>query len=364
MQSPLPRKDPSRFGRRQVGLGELAELSLAAPSGALAAAPRLPLGVWRGPFEGPCVAVFAGVHGDEVAGILALRTLLRERPFELSRGTLLVVPVANLLAFERGSRYSPDRRDLNRCFPGRSQGSPSARLARLLYREVVARADCCIDLHSAAAPRLNHPHLRVDAQHPGSLALAQTFGARLIVHHRGATGSLRRAAQASGRPSLVVEAGGAGRGEPALIEWLLAGLKRTLAGVGLLEQSEPPAAPGMLIRRTRWLRARRGGLLEYHVGLGERVAKGRLLLGATSALGREQERLHAPEDGLVLGLCAQPAVGPGDALVHLALMEPQTGSAGPDPSALEQRLAAELGAGLRIGRPPAAGPLPGLAAGR
>lgn len=353
MHAPLPRKDPGRFGRRQIGLGERAELSLAAPAGPLGGAPRLPLGVWRGPFEGPCVAVFAGVHGDEVAGILALRTLLRERPFELSRGTLLVVPVANLLAFERGSRYSPDRRDLNRCFPGRSQGSPSARLARLLYREVVARADFCIDLHSAAAPRLNHPHLRVDAEHAGSLALAQAFGARYIVHHRGAPGSLRRAAQASGRPSLVVEAGGAGRGEPALVDWLLAGLQRALAGVGLLEQSGAPAAPAIVVRRTRWLRARQGGLLEYHVGLGERVTKGRLLLGATSALGRELERLHAPEEGLVLGLCAHPAVGPGDALVHLALLGPQAGSPAPEATALEQRLAAELNSALCSRRLPA-----------
>jgi predicted deacylase len=351
METSLPRKDPGRFGRRRIDLGERAELSLAAPAGPLGGSPRLPLTVWRGPFEGPCVAVFAGVHGDEIGPIATLRTLLRERPFELSRGTLLVVPVANTGAFERGSRYSPDRRDLNRCFPGRLHGSPSARLARLLFREVVARADVCIDLHSAAAPRHNYPHLRVDAQHPESLALAQAFGARWIVHHRGTAGSLRRVAQASGRPSLVAEAGGPGRAEPAVVQWLLRGLQRLLVGYGLLPGPAAPAAPALLLRRTRWLRARRGGLLEYYARLGERVPGGRLLLGATTVLGRELERLHAPAEGVVLGLCTQPAIGPGDALLHLALLDPEDARRhppGPVCDPLEQQLDLELNGALRI----------------
>jgi hypothetical protein len=351
MSTPLPRKDPGRFGRRRIGLGERAELSLAAPAGPLGGSPRLPLAVWRGPFEGPCVAVFAGVHGDEICPVAALRTLLRERPFELSRGTLLIVPVANTGAFERGSRYSPDRRDLNRCFPGRLHGSPSARLARLLHREVIARADVCIDLHSAAAPRHNYPHLRVDAEHPESLALARAFGARWIVHHRGTAGSLRRVAQASGRPSLVVEAGGPGRVEPAVVAWLLSGLERLLVGLGLLAGPASPAPAAQLLRRTRWLRARHGGLLEYYARLGEHVPAGRLLLGATSVLGRELERLHAPSEGVVLGLCTQPAIGPGDALLHLALLEASQAPAAPArhaPDPLEQRLDLELNATLRI----------------
>jgi uncharacterized protein len=325
--------DPHRFGRRRIAPGEQAELSLAAAAGPLGTALRLPLAVWRGAFDGPTVALTAALHGDELSGVGALRALLRERPFELARGTLLVVPVANGPAFERQSRYSPDRRDLNRCFPGRSRGSPSSRLARLLFREVVGRADVCIDLHSAAAPRTNFPHLRLDTSDAASLALAHAFRAPWILHHRGNPGSLRRAAQAAGRPSLVVEAGSPGRIEAGLVDWTLLGLRRILVHLGLVEGPAPDGPRPRLLRRSTWLRSSRGGLLEYHVGPGSVVAAGQPLLRTTNVLGREVERFSAPAAGVVLGLISLPAIGPGEALVHLGLFDETDAALVPNPVA-------------------------------
>ena len=216
------------------------------------------------------------------------------------------------------------------------------------WRERTIASTCTALRPRAPTTRTNYPHLRVDADHAESLDLARAFGARFIVHHRGTAGSLHRVAQASGRPSLVVEAGGPGRGEPALIDWLLKGLERLLASLGLVAGSPGPAAEPHLLRQTRWLRARRGGLLEYFAGLGQRVLPGQLLLGTTSVLGRGLERLHAPDRGVVLGLCTHPAVGPGDALLHLGLEAPASSPATGLPDELERKLCFELNAALRI----------------
>jgi predicted deacylase len=168
---------------------------------------RIPILVWRGHEPGPTVFVSGAVHGDEIAGTGAIRNMIYERPFELLRGTLILVPVVNLMGFERHERYLPDRRDLNRCFPGSARGSLASRLARVLFDEVVSRADFGIDLHTAGVNRINYPNVRADMDNPDLVGLVRAFGAGLTISSKGPAGSLRQAATKSGCPFSTISPG-------------------------------------------------------------------------------------------------------------------------------------------------------------
>ena len=163
--------------------------------------------VIHGRRPGPTLFVSAAVHGDEVIGVEIVRRLLRARNLDRLKGTLLAVPIVNAFGFMNHSRYLPDRRDLNRSFPGSAGGSLAARLAHIFMQEIVARSDAGIDLHSAAIHRTNLPQIRISPSKPETMALAEAFGAPLIVISKIRDGSLRQAAQDKGVNMLLYEAG-------------------------------------------------------------------------------------------------------------------------------------------------------------
>lgn len=129
--------------------------------------------VVNGRKPGPVMFVSAAIHGDEVTGVEIVRRLLRTPSLERMAGTLLAVPIVNTFGFLNHSRYLPDRRDLNRCFPGSAEGSLGARLAHIFLSQIVARSDFGIDLHSAAVQRSNLPQIRLT---PGNARLEHLAG--------------------------------------------------------------------------------------------------------------------------------------------------------------------------------------------
>lgn len=155
---------------------------------------RIPVRVWRGERPGPAVFVTGAIHGDEINGAGIVREIIVGAPFQIVAGTLVLAPVVNMFGFERHSRYLPDRRDLNRHFPGSQSGSPASRLAHAVFNELVARCDYGIDLHSAAVRRTNFPGVRADLLRPEARRIAFAFGCELVVNGKGPKGSLRRAA--------------------------------------------------------------------------------------------------------------------------------------------------------------------------
>ena len=164
------------MGKKKIGLGERKQVRLEAGESFSGVSVRLPVMVCRGKEDGPVVGITAAVHGDEINGTGAVRRIVQESPFELKRGSLILVPVVNIMGFERYSRYTPDRRDLNRMFPGSSKGSVTSRLASLIFDEVVNRCDYLIDLHTAAVRRTNFPNVRADLDNPEYERLARAFG--------------------------------------------------------------------------------------------------------------------------------------------------------------------------------------------
>ncbi len=310
--------DHSDWCGRPVALGEHAALSLTVSESYTANDVSIPIRVWRGKREGPTVAVTAAVHGDEINGTGVIRKILRERPFELIAGTLVLVPVVNILGFEHRTRYLPDRRDLNRSFPGSPEGSSASRLASSFFRQVITRCDYCIDLHTAALRRTNFPNVRAELSDPRLAAFARAFGAELLVDGAGPDGSLRNAACAHGCATLILEAGEVWKVERSVVEYAVRGIANCLKFLGMVEGEPHQPAYRVETDATKWVRAAHGGFLEFHVAPGDIVEKDDPIATNTTLVGEELNTILAPRDGVILGMTTIPSVAPGDPVCHLA----------------------------------------------
>jgi predicted deacylase len=310
---------PLRFAETLVGEGETADLRLKVAESYTAEPVSIPLTVVRGG-AGPTVFITATVHGDELIGVGILRSLLNDCSFAELAGTIIAVPVANVPGFLALDRRLPDRRDLNRSFPGSRGGSLASRLAEVLFREVVSKSDFGIDLHTAGADRTNHPQVRADLSRPHVAALAAAFGCPLIVDSPGPERSLRSTADAAGVPTIVYEAGSPLRFERPFIEIGVAGILNVLRSLAMLpgDVCRPPLR--LVVRRTRWVRAKVGGIVDLKVELGQALRRGDPISVHTNPFGRGQSVLTSPHGGLVLGLTQIPLVHPGDAVCNLALL--------------------------------------------
>ncbi|MTV26810.1 succinylglutamate desuccinylase/aspartoacylase family protein [Nitriliruptoraceae bacterium ZYF776] len=300
--------------------GERRDLSPPASESYTGDRTTLPMAVLNGVADGPRVFVTAAVHGDELNGIATCRRLLDHiEPAQLS-GALIVVPIVNVLGAQLNSRYLPDRRDLNRSFPGSHGGSMAARIARLLVDEVIDGSDLGIDLHTAANHRFNVPQVRLDTSDPTGLGLAVAFGAPFVLDARLRPGSLRETASQRGVPVLTYEGGGPSRFDEEAVDVAERGVLRVLHRLGMIGSAPDPASPApMVLHESRWLRAERGGILQLHVSPGSRVEAGDPLWTTVSPLGAEQAVHAAEEDGHVIGATTLPLVQPGQAVLHVAL---------------------------------------------
>jgi len=306
------------LGGHRVAPGQTTEIRLKVAETYTAEEVTIPVTVIRGARRGPTLFLMATIHGDELNGVGIIRDLLNEARWEGLAGTVIAVPVANPPAFLVQDRRLPDRRDLNRAFPGSARGSLTARLARVLYTEVIRRSDFGIDLHTAGGERSNFPQIRADLDDPRIAALARAFGCPLIVHGRGPDRSLRRVATAAGVPTVVYEAGSPRRLERPYIDLGIRGVRNVLVHLGMLagERVEPPTA--LEVRTSHWIRARAGGILDLKVSLGQPLSRGQEISQNTNPFGRDRSTLKAPRSGVVVGLTQLPLVHPGDAICHLA----------------------------------------------
>jgi predicted deacylase len=276
--------------------------------------------VIHGKTDGPTIFVSAGIHGDEVIGVEIVRRLLRTPNLKAVRGTLIVIPIVNAFGFMNHSRYLPDRRDLNRCFPGTKGGSLASRLAHLFLTEIVERSDLGIDLHSAAIHRTNLPQVRISPDNPVTMELAQVFGAPVILQSPLRDGSLRGAAKDVGRDVILYEAGEGLRFDEFAVRAGVAGILRILRYKGMIGGRGIMAAKAksQVCTSSKWLRAPAGGLLRTYRADGDVVEEGAVLAAVSDPFGREEQEIIAPFDGIIVGRAVMPVVNEGDAVFHLA----------------------------------------------
>jgi len=300
--------EPGRRQRFELPVSRL-------PTGSWAS---LPIAVVNGRRPGPTVWLSGAVHGDEINGVEIVRRVLRQLEPRSLRGAVIAVPIVNVFGFLIESRYLPDRRDLNRSFPGSERGSLAARLAHLFMTEVVGHASVGIDLHTAAGHRTNVPQVRGDLEDPETLRLARAFGAPFLIHAKLRDGSLREAATSQGRRVLLYEAGQVHRFDEDAISVGTDGVLRTLAALGMGSWDVPEAADPIAVERTRWVRTRRAGIATIDVALGQHVVRGELLGTVSDAFGSRPTKVTAPMDGWVIARTLSPLVSQGDAFAHIA----------------------------------------------
>lgn len=314
-------------GREQIGELPVARL---ATGGQIS----LPVRILHGRNEGPTLWLSAAVHGDEVAGVeIIRRALARVEPRHLS-GTILALPIVNVHGFLNGDRYLPDRRDLNRSFPGSEGGSLAARVAHLFMTLIVQRCEYGIDLHTGSDHRTNLPQVRADLDDPRTRELALAFGAPLLLHAKLRDGSMRAAATAIGAKVLLYEGGEAWRFDEHAIRVGTRGVLQVMDRLGMFEADtlsallvesgvvrgpdESAIETPLETRSSNWVRARRSGIASLSVGLGESVEKGGELAIIHDSVGRRLSVVRASKPGVVIGHSLRPLVNQGDALVHLA----------------------------------------------
>jgi uncharacterized protein len=322
------RRAPFRIGDLELsagrsGVGEL-------PVSRLVTGTRisLPIRVIHGRFDGPTVWISAAVHGDEVAGVEIIRRAQGAIDPRALSGTVIAVPIVNVFGFLNSDRSLPDRRDLNRSFPGSPNGSLAGRIANLFMREIVERCDVGIDLHTGSDHRTNLPQVRGDLDDPRTRELAIAFAAPLMLHAKLRDGSMRAAATAIGATVLLYEGGEASRFDEDALRVGAHGIHRVLRQLDMLngDNVEPASAP-LESRRSGWVRARRSGIASLHVSLGEHVARGASLATIYNSVGERLSVAKANRSGVVIGHTQRPLVNQGDAIVHIAEVEARTGIA-------------------------------------
>lgn len=280
----------------------------------------LPLHVLHGRKEGPTVFLSAAIHGDEITGVEVIRQVLRYRGLWRMRGTLLAVPVVNAFGFIARSRYLPDRRDLNRCFPGSSNGSLANQLAHLFMSEVVSRCQYGIDLHSAAIHRANLPQIRADLADPRILELATAFAPPILIDATLRDGSLRQSAREAGVVVLLYEAGEALRFDDLSVRVGVRGVLSVLRHLGMIRTSPHRrlSVEPMRSSTTYWVRASSGGVFRRERSLGTMAAENDVLGMISDPFGETELPVRCRKPGLIIGLNNLPVVNQGDALFHIA----------------------------------------------
>lgn len=284
----------------------------------------MPVHVRRGRRSGPCLFVCAAVHGDELNGVEIIRRLMRRRALARIRGTVIAVPIVNVYGVIDRSRYLPDRRDLNRSFPGSGRGSLAARLADLFMNEIVAHCTHGIDLHTGAVHRGNLPQVRGKLDDEETLRLARLFGVPVLINADLRDGSLREAAAARGIPMLLYEAGEALRFDEVSIRAGVQGILNVMRGLGMLAPTrgrKRASSEPFVARSSTWVRAPASGIFHAKVSLGAHVKKDELLGAIAEPLGETESDVRTSHGGIVIGRSNLPMVMEGEALFHIASFE-------------------------------------------
>jgi len=281
---------------------------------------QLPVRVIRGKKSGPTVFISAAIHGDELNGIEIIRRFRKLSILKKLKGTIVLVPVVNVYGIMNLSRYLPDRRDLNRSFPGSSKGSLAARVAKIFFDEIVKKCDLGIDLHTASIHKSNLPQVRTNTDNEYTFRLAKVFGAPVVLHSELRDGSLRAVAQEEGIPILLYEAGEALRFDETSIRIGVQGLVNVFRENEMLPKvvRKTPKKLPIITKSSKWIRATESGMLRTIKALGDTVKSHEIIAYIDEPLGDESFEILSPFDGVIIGKSEIPLIQEGDAIFHIA----------------------------------------------
>lgn len=317
-----------RIGNETIARGERKQVYLDSAALYDGTQLRIPVEVVRGKEKGPVLFISAAIHGDEINGVEITRRLLKRKILSKMKGTLLVIPVVNIFGFNKQSRYLPDRKDLNRSFPGNSRGSLASRMAATFMREIVSKCTHGIDLHTGAIHRTNLPQIRASLEDSQTKELAEGFGVPVVINSSLRDGSLREAARKKKVAMLLFEGGEALRFEENIIKIGLNGCLSVMKKIGMIDSITIAKSPNPRGRRKAkiyyaessfWIRAPRSGSFVTKKKVGDYIEKGDLMATISDPFGKEKFYVYAPDDGIMVGASLLPLVNQGDAMFHLAV---------------------------------------------
>jgi predicted deacylase len=280
---------------------------------------NLPIRVVRGKKDGPIVFISAAIHGDELNGIEIIRRLRKLNILKKLQGTIIFAPIVNVYGVMTLSRYLPDRRDLNRSFPGSIKGSIASRIAKIFFDEIVSKCDLGIDLHTGSIHKSNLPQIRTNLNNEYTLKLAHAFEAPVVLHSELRDGSLRAEAQENGTPILLYEAGEALRFDETCIRIGVKGIVNVLRENGMLPKViRKNTKKPITSKSSRWIRANESGMVRTIKALGEVVKENEVIAYIDEPLDDNSFEILSPFDGIIIGKSQIPLVQEGDAIFHIA----------------------------------------------
>ncbi len=279
----------------------------------------MPVRIFHGMEDGPTLLVCAAIHGDELNGIEVIRQIIQRTSVEHLKGTLIAVPIVNHLGFIHRSRYLPDRRDLNRSFPGLETGSLAARVAHKFVSEVVSHATHIVDLHTAALHRTNLPQIRTDISDEENLSMAKAFGMPVVLNSEVIEGSLRYVAGQENKHAITFEAGEALRFSHDAIKSGVQGVINVMAYLNMLDDREmPPLLVPTIANSSLWVRADGDGMMVNLVNLGDHVKQGQTIGTINDPFGDKTIKIISPINGIIIGHSTIPLIHQGEALYNIA----------------------------------------------
>jgi predicted deacylase len=282
---------------------------------------NIPIEVIRGKEDGPTLFISACIHGDEINGVEIVKRLLNHKLLKNIKGTLIAIPVVNVFGFNDKSRYLPDRRDLNRCFPGSEKGSLAGRIAYKFMKEIVSKCDYGIDLHTAAIHRNNLPQIRACLDEKETKSLAEVFNVPVIINADIRDGSLRQAARDLNIPMLLFEGGEALRFDDKIATSAIQGILSLMCKIGMLKNDDYCSIKKketFIARSSNWIRAPHSGTIVLKKKLGDFVKKDQVIGIISDPFGKHKFKVTSKYEGIVIGLVTLPLLNDGDAIAHIA----------------------------------------------
>lgn len=313
--------EPFTIGAHTILKGETKRLELPMVRLYTDTTMSIPVYVKRGKQDGPTLFLSAAIHGDELNGIEIINRIINSKSIKNLKGTLIAVPMVNVYGVLNQSRYLPDRRDLNRSFPGSSRGSLAARIAHLFLNEIVKKADYGIDFHTGAIHRSNLPQIRADLDDTDTLEFAKAFAVPVMLNANTRDGSLREAASELNTKVLLYEAGEALRFDELAIRAGVKGTINAMRHLGMITKSRKKNTVKIepfIARQSGWVRASESGLVVHHKQLGDFVQKGEALATISDPFGQTLDEVISNADGIIIGKQNIPLVQEGEAMYHIA----------------------------------------------
>ena len=281
----------------------------------------IPIIVNRSKIKGPTVLISAAIHGDEINGVEIVRQIITQKINKPKIGTIICIPVINVIGFVNQKREFPDGRDLNRVFPGNKMGSLASRLAYYLLKEVLPHVDYAIDFHSGGASRFNAAQIRIIPDNTELKVLANIFNTPFVLYTKNISGSYRNSCTKMGIQSLLFEGGKSTHIDNTITNYGVEGTKRILHHLGMLNSRKSiiqTTQKPIYLEKSSWIRARSSGMLHSFTTIGSYVNKGQLLATISDPYGKEEHKVKAPNSGYIINVNDAPIVYQGDAIYHIS----------------------------------------------